>query len=73
MASQGKATDQIINGIGAMLDSLPFRLCSTKAAKAQTGTLLENDQGTAEFRQGELMCIAAGYSLPGQKLFKQLT
>jgi len=28
-------------------------------------------EGAAELRQNELMCVAAGYSLPGDMLFKQ--
>jgi hypothetical protein len=55
-----------------MLDSLPFRVGSTKPAKTQAGLLPGYDQGAAELRQDELMCVAAGYSLPGDKLFKQL-
>jgi hypothetical protein len=31
----------------------------------------EHDQAAAELRQDELMCVAAGYSLPSQMLFKQ--
>jgi hypothetical protein len=46
---QGKATDQIIQGIGAMLDSLPFRVGSTKAAKVQAGPLSEYDQGASSY------------------------
>jgi len=33
--------------------------------------LSEYDQAAAELRQDELMVVAAGYSLPGDKLFKQ--
>jgi len=71
MDSQGKISDQITNGIGDMLDRLPFRVGSMKAAKAQARPLLEYDQGAAELRQGGFKCMAAGYSLPGDKLFKQ--
>ena len=70
MDSQGKISDQITNGIGAMLENLPFRVGSTKAAKTQAGPLSEYDQGAAELRENELMCVAAGYSLPGDKLLK---
>jgi hypothetical protein len=34
--------------------------------------LSEYDQAAVELRQDEFMCVAAGYSLPGDKLFKQL-
>ena len=71
MDSQDKATDQIGSGIGVMLDSLPFRVGSTKAAKTQAWPLSEYDQAAVELRQNELMCVAAGYSLPGDKLLKQ--
>jgi hypothetical protein len=70
--SQGKATDQITQGIGAMLENLPFRVRSMKAAKAQAGPLSEYDRTPVELRQDEFMCVAAGYSLPREKLFKQL-
>jgi hypothetical protein len=69
--SQGNATAQITQGIGATLDILPFRVGSTKAAKAQAGPLSEYDQAAVELRQNELMCVAAGYSLPADKLLKQ--
>jgi hypothetical protein len=55
-----------------MLDSLPFRVGSTNAAKAQAGPLSEYYQGAVELRQEGIMCLAAGYSLPGDKLFRQL-
>jgi hypothetical protein len=69
--SQGEATDQIIKGIGAMLNILPFRVGSMEAAKGQAGTL-QYDHGAVELCQDELMCVAAGYSLPADKLLKQL-
>jgi hypothetical protein len=71
MDSQGKATDQINQGIGAMLESLTFRGGSRKAAKAQAGPLPEYDRGAVELRHDELTVVAAGYSLPGDKLLKQ--
>jgi hypothetical protein len=69
--SQGKATAQITQGIGAMLENLPFRVSSTKAAKAQAEPLSQYDQAAVELRQDEFMCVAAGYSLPADKLLKQ--
>jgi hypothetical protein len=33
--------------------------------------LSEYDEAPVEIRQSELMCVAAGYSLPGEKLLKQ--
>jgi hypothetical protein len=53
-----------------MLECLPFRVGSMEAAKGQAGTL-QYDQAAVELRQDELMCVAAGYSLPGDKLLKQ--
>jgi hypothetical protein len=43
--------------------------CALAGAKTPTGL---STVGAAEFRQDELMCVAAGYSLPGDKLFRQL-
>jgi hypothetical protein len=68
---QENVTDQFTTGISAMLDILPFRVGSMKAAKAQAGALSEYDPGAVELRQDEQMCVAAGYSLPGDKLLKQ--
>jgi hypothetical protein len=63
---------QITKGISAMLDSLPFRIGSTKAAKAKAGQLSEYDRGAVELRRDEFLCVAAGNSLPRDKIFKQL-
>jgi hypothetical protein len=43
-----------------------------EAAKGQAGTLLDYDQAGAELRQVEFLCLAAGYTLPADKLLKQL-
>ena len=72
MDKQGKATDQITKGIDAMLDCLPFRVGPMQGAKAKAGPLSQYDQAAVELRQGELMCVAAGYTLPADKLLKQL-
>ncbi len=55
-----------------MLNSFPFRVGSTKAAKPQAGPLSQFDQAAVELGQDALMCVAAGYSLPGDKLLEQL-
>jgi hypothetical protein len=64
--SQGKTTYLIISGIGAMLDSLPFRVASRKPARPQVEPLSEYDQGAADLRQDEFKCVAAGHSLSGR-------
>ncbi len=73
MDSRGKATEQITKGMGAMIDSFAvFGRIHKGRQGPRRGNRLDYDRGASELRRNELVCVAAGYSLLGDKLLKQL-
>lgn len=65
-----KAHATIVENIGAMLTSLPFKV-GTKL-DSDTVKMLPFDNGAAELRNDELMTLAVGGSLQNQKLIQDL-
>ena len=72
--SPGQASDQILQGIDAMMASLPFAVATEREGLAQQPPgVAEFDNTAVELRSDELISVAAGFSLRNPELLKQLS
>ena len=72
--SPGQANDQILQGIDAMMASLPFAVATEREGLAQQPPgVAEFDHTAVELRSDELIFVAAGGSLRNAELLKQLS
>lgn len=70
--SMGKAQDQILANISALLSGMPFKMGNHVGAH-DDNPIAEYDRTSVELRNDELVVVAAGHSLPGQAMLQDLT
>lgn len=68
--NSGRAHATIIDNIGAMMNALPFKIGTKLDSRADK--MLPFDDSAAELRNEEMMVVAAGGTLPEQKVIEDL-